>query len=75
MSCAASFTIRGSRISFIPASPGFLAALRALQVVQAHTRLVYVLPPPRERGTMWSSDSSLVGYFRPQYWQMLRSRR
>src|SRR5258708_35556804 len=45
-----------------------------LHLTQQQTMLSQVLLPPWLRGRTWSSESSLVENFRPQYWQRLLSR-
>src|SRR5690606_9512114 len=64
----------GRRMRRMPAWSGARPPLRALQRTQAQTRFVHELSPPWTRGTTWSSVSSFVEYFLPQYWQRLPSR-
>src|SRR5439155_15977679 len=45
-----------------------------LHFTQQQTMFSQVLFPPWLLGTTWSSDSSVVGNFLPQYWQRLESR-
>src|SRR5205085_11951136 len=54
---------------------GRWSPLRLLQARQQATRLSQLESPPRERGTTWSSVSSVGGNTLPQYWQVLWSRR
>ena len=62
------FGFTGWRIICIRASWGVRPPLRTLQATHAQTMFSHVVPPPRLRGTTWSSDSSLVGKLWPQYW-------
>ncbi len=61
--------------SFMPASSGVLASLAWFHFLQAVTRFSHVFRPPRERGSTWSSVSSLPWNLRLQYWQVWLSRR
>lgn len=59
----------GRRASTIPASSGVRSDLRLLQGLQAHTRFVKTLAPPRDAGITWSLVNSLDGNSFKQYWQ------
>src|SRR5262245_29960887 len=64
----------GLRMRLMWACLGVRPPLRTLQLTQAQTMLSQVLWPPWLRGMTWSRLSSVVGYFRPQYWHWLLSR-
>lgn len=60
--------------SFILACCGVRSALTLLQVMHANTQFSQVDGPPCERGTTWSIVNSSPSGWRPQYWQVNRSR-
>jgi len=60
----------GERTNRIPASPGVRLPLARLQPTHEHTTFSHVEVPPLERGTTWSSESSWVLNFLPQYWHI-----
>src|SRR3954451_19667130 len=62
---------RGRVRGCIPISCGRRSALRRLHGAQEVTMFSQLVPPPRERGTTWSTVSRDV---EPQYWQHQPSR-
>src|ERR1043166_7832146 len=68
------FGFSGLRIRLMCACLGVRPPLRTLQSTHAQTMFSHVVVPPWLRGVTWSRLSSLVGYFRPQYWHWLWSR-
>ena len=66
---------RGLWISFIPASSGVRLPLRWLSLAQQETKFDHDCEPPLDFGITWSSVSSLVLNFSPQYMQRSPSRR
>jgi len=53
----------------MPALFGVLPPFLTLHLVQAQTMFVQTDFPPMLLGMTWSSESSEVEYFFPQYWQ------
>jgi hypothetical protein len=65
----------GAFLGHIPASSQVLLSFRVLQGLHAVTMLRHSVRPPALRGTTWSYESWLAGFFCPQYWQQYPSRR
>src|SRR5438105_2514112 len=68
------FGFTGLVIRCMCACSGVRPPFFTLQRTQQQTMFSQLLRPPWLRGSTWSSDSSLVAYFFPQYWQRFPSR-
>src|SRR5688572_30338222 len=68
------FGLTGRVIRCMCACSGVRPPFFTLHFTQQHTMFSHELLPPWLLGSTWSSDSSVVGIFLPQYWQRLESR-